>query len=63
MEDKVIIDELIKRLREKVGSYAVTIVDLETLLEIEKTKVTELESKIYDLESKLYDLEPGTKGK
>jgi hypothetical protein len=51
MEDQKTVEELVKKLRERVSSYAVAIIDLETLLEIETAKVAELQKKVEDLES------------
>jgi CII-binding regulator of phage lambda lysogenization HflD len=51
MEDQKTVEELVKKLRERVSSYAIAVIDLETLLEVEQAKVAELEKKIQELES------------
>lgn len=51
MEDQKTIEELVKHLRERVGSFSVAIVDLEVLLELEKQKNSELEKEIYELKA------------
>lgn len=49
MEDKETIEQLVKNLRDRVATYAITIVDLETLLEIEKNKSAQLAASLEEL--------------
>jgi chromosome condensin MukBEF complex kleisin-like MukF subunit len=49
MDDQKTIEELVKHLRERVGSLSVAIVDLEVLLAIEQQKNSELEKAMSEL--------------
>lgn len=51
MQDEKTIEELVKRLRERVGSLSITVVDLEVLLEVERQKNTDLEEQLSKLKT------------
>jgi CII-binding regulator of phage lambda lysogenization HflD len=53
MEEKETLEHLVRNLRERLASYAISIVDLETLLEIEKNKNSELNKSLNELKEKL----------
>lgn len=49
MNDQKTLEELIKNLREKVAEYSIAIIDLETLLGMERTKSSELQKQLDEL--------------
>lgn len=64
MENEKTVEQLVRILRDRVGSYAVAIIDLEALLAVEREKTSELEAKISELEgSKEEQLSSKTKSK
>lgn len=45
------VEELVKRLRDRVASYSVAIIDLEVMLEVEQQKTAELEAELAELKA------------